>query len=108
MLEIFSARKSNQHKIDDVVAEIDRLHQKHRKEIVIRKALHVVCTLLLGILLGYYGIKYQSVWVAFGIHTAWNLIMPFVVLLLILMGVLAEHSISSLWDRVRWRRRRSR
>lgn len=107
MPEILSAKENGNHKSDDVVAEVNRLHTEEGKMIMVRKALHVVFTLPLGILAGYYGIKYQSVWVAFGIHSAWNLVMPFVSPLLMLLGVLAFLGISSLWDRVRWRRRRS-
>ena len=107
MPEILSARENGNHKTDDLEAEVNRLHSEERKMIMVRKVLHVVFTLPLGILAGYYGIKYQSVWVAFGIHSIWNLIMPAVLSLLILLGMFAFLGISSLWDRVRWKRRRS-
>jgi len=107
MPEILSAKENGNHKSDDVVAEIDRLHTEEGKMIMVRKVLHVIFTLPLGILAGYYGIKYQSVWVAFGIHSVWNLVMPAVLPILMLLGMLASVGISSLWDRVRWRRRRS-
>lgn len=108
MPEILSARENGDHKSDEVVAEVNRLHQEKKgKTIMVRKVLHIVFTLPLGILAGYYGIKYQSVWVAFGIHSAWNLIMPFVLPLFVLLGMLAFFGISSLWDRVKWKRRRS-
>lgn len=105
--EILSAKENGNHKSDDMVAEMNRLHAEEGKMIMVRKVLHVVFTLPLGILAGYYGIKYQSVWVAFGIHSVWNLIMPAVLPFLMLLGVLTFLGISSLWDRVRWRRRRS-
>ncbi|MEK7452739.1 MAG: CPBP family intramembrane glutamic endopeptidase [Patescibacteria group bacterium] len=105
--EILSARENGDHKSDDVMAEVDRLHQEAGKRILVQKVFHVVFTLPLGILAGYYGIKYQSVWVAFGIHSVWNLVMPAVLPILMFLGVLAFVGISSLWDRVRWRRRRS-
>jgi membrane protease YdiL (CAAX protease family) len=107
MPEILSARENGNHKTDDVVAEMNRLHAEEGKMIMVRKVLHIVFTLPLGILAGYYGIKYQSVWVAFGIHSVWNLVMPAVLPILMLLGVLAFVGISSLWDRVRWGRRRS-
>lgn len=107
MPDILSAKENGNHKSDDVVAEVNRLHTEEGKMIMVRKVLHVVFTLPLGILAGYYGIKYQSVWVAFGIHSVWNLIMPAVLPLLMLLGVLAFLGISSLWDRMRWGRRRS-
>ena len=105
--EILSAKENGNHKSDDMEAEINRLHMEEGKMIMVYKVLHVVFALPVGILAGYYGIKYQSVWVAFGIHSVWNLIMPTVLLILMLLGVLAFNGISSLWDRIRWRRRRS-
>lgn len=107
MPDILSARENGNHKSDDVVTEMNRLHQEEGKMIMVRKVLHIVFTLPLGILAGYYGIKYQSIWVAFGIHSIWNLIMPAVLPLLILLGMLVFFGISSLRDRVRWKRRRS-
>lgn len=107
MLDILSAKENGNHKSDDVVAEMNRLHTEKGKMIMVRKVLNVVCTLPLGILAGYYGIKYQSVWVAFGIHLVWNLVMPAVLPLLMLLGMLTFFGISSLWDRMRWRWRRS-
>ena len=107
MPDILSARENGNHKTDDVEAEANRLHTEEGKMIMVRKVLHVVFALPLGILAGYYGIKYQSVWVAFGIHSVWNLVMPAVLPILMLLGVLAFVGIASMWDRVRWRRRRS-
>jgi len=103
MPEILSARENGDHKTDDVVAEVNRLHQENGKTIIVCKVLHVVLTLPLGILTGYYGIKYQSILVTFGIHSAWNLIMPVVLPILMLLGILTFFGISSLWDKVRRR-----
>lgn len=107
MSEIIYAKENGNHKSDDVVAEINRLHTKEGKIIMARRVLHVVLALPLGILTGYYGIKYQSVWVAFGIHFVWNFVIPVVVPILIFLGALVFFGISSLWDGVVWRRRRS-
>ncbi len=107
MPDILSARENGDHESDDVVAETNRLHEEKGREIMVRKVIHVVLTLPLGILAGYYGIKYQSIWVAFGIHSAWNLIMPSVLKILILLAAFAFLGIYSLWDRVREERRRS-
>ncbi len=46
--------------------------KRNRKKIFLRKIIHVLCTFPLGILAGYYGIKHQSIWVAFAIHSIWN------------------------------------
>ncbi len=106
MPEILFARESGDHKSDDVVTEINRLHQKEGKMIMVRKVLHVIFAFLLGILAGYYSIKYQSIWVAFGIHSLWNLIVPAILPFFMILGMLAFLGISSLWDRV-WKRRGS-
>jgi len=110
MPEILSELDKDDHKTDDVAAEVNRLHQKKGKWIVVRKVLHVISSLPVGVLAGYYGIKYQSIWVSVCIHSAWNLIMPLVlqlIPLLMLSGVYIFLSISSLWDKVWWWRRRS-
>jgi membrane protease YdiL (CAAX protease family) len=107
IFDIFSARENGEHKSDNVVDEVNRLHTEKGKMVVVRKVLHVVLTLPLGILAGYYGIKYQSVWVAFGIHSAWNLIMPAVLPILMLLVMFTFLGITSLWGKVRWNRKRS-
>lgn len=92
------------HKSDDVAEEINRLHAEAGKMIMVRKASHVIVTLFLGILAGYYGIKCQSLWVAFGIHVAWNIVAPVVFIVLVYLGLFAFFVISTLWDKVRWGR----
>lgn len=105
MPEILSAQEENENESDNLESEVERLHQKNSKDILIRRVLNVILTLPLGILAGYYGIKYQSVWLSIGIHSAWNLIMPFVVTLLIILVMLSCFVISLLWDKVRPQRR---
>ncbi|MFH1427184.1 MAG: CPBP family glutamic-type intramembrane protease, partial [Patescibacteria group bacterium] len=107
MPEILSARKNGEHKTDDLVVEMNRVHQEKERTIIVRRVLHVFFTLPLGILAGYYGIKCQSVWVAFGIHFGWNFIMPAVLPLLMLLVGLVFLGISFLWDSLRSKRRRS-
>lgn len=103
MTDVLSAKENSNHNSDDAGAEINRLHTEMGEKIVVRKVFHVVLTLPLGILAGYYGIKYQSIWVAFCIHSVWNLVVPIVVPILILLLALALLGISSLWDSVRRR-----
>jgi len=105
MPEILSAREKDNQASDDVVAEVNRLHTEKGKTIIIRKVFHVVFAFPLAILAGYYGIKYQSVWVAFSIHLVWNLFMPIVSMLFTLLVMFVVLGASSLWDRVRWKRR---
>ncbi len=103
--EILSVRESGSHKSDEVEAEMNRLHTEAGKMIIVRKVVHVIFTLLLGILSGYYGIEYQSVWVAFGIHSIWNLIIHTVVSFVVLLGIpiflLIRYFVQSLWGGVR-------
>ena len=109
-VEVLSAQKNGDCESDDLKSEINRISQKlGKKTIMARKAFHVVTSSPLGILTGYYGIKHQSVWVAVGIHSAWNLVMPIIVpitiQLLIFFGTLAITCLSSLWKRGQTRRR---
>lgn len=99
--EILSERKSGNHKSDDIKEEGERLHQEAGKRILVTKIAHVVLTLPLGILAGYYGIKCQSIWVSVGIHSVWNLVMPAVVTLLVMVGMIGFIAILSLWGKVR-------
>ena len=88
MSDLFSARENNENESDDVQAETDRIHKKLGKIILARRIFHVFVTFLAGIVFGYYGIVYQSIWVSFGLHSLWNLIMPFIMPVLIFLGSL--------------------
>ena len=102
--DILLARENGNHKSDILGAEVKRLNAEEGKMVMMRKVLHIVFTLPLGILAGYYGIKYQSLWVAFGIHFAWNLIVPTLLQILVALVVIGT---SFLMDIMRWRRRSS-
>ena len=110
--EILSAKENGNHKSDDMEAEINRLHMEEGKMIMVYKVLHVVFALPVGILAGYYGIKYQSIWVAVGFHSAWSLI-PLLPLMLTVSVVWLAHSLLAicmaamlLYDKLTWKRRR--
>jgi len=98
---------SGNHKSDDVAEEMNRFHAEAGKMIMARKAFQVTVTLFLGILAGYYGIKYQSIWVAFGIHVAWNIVAPTAFIVLVYLGLFVSLVISTLWNKVRWKWGRS-
>lgn len=68
---------------DDVRIELKRLLREKKRTAVIGKIIKVIVTFPMGILFGYYGIKYQSLWVSFGAHSAWNFFMPLVIVLVI-------------------------
>lgn len=79
-------KKDTTHK--DFEKELKDYQQSNRKMILFRKVLHVVLTTILGVLAGYYGILYQSIWVSVGVHALWNLLIPLVVPLFIYFCVL--------------------
>jgi membrane protease YdiL (CAAX protease family) len=72
--EIFSAlfkwRKKRGVPIGDEV-------QKKESRPLWKKILQVIITFPMGLAFGYYGIRYQSIWISFGLHAAWNLVGPF-------------------------------
>ncbi|MDP3770051.1 MAG: CPBP family intramembrane metalloprotease [bacterium] len=104
MQDILSVQDNE--KSDDLKREVNQFYQEHRKEIMMRKILNVVFTLPLGILAGYYGIMYQSIWLSSGIHLVWNLIIPVILLILTLLGTFVFLGISFLWDSsMIWRRK---
>ncbi len=105
-LEVLSAKENGETKSDDLQAEITDMEKAQAQQMKIRRLLHIVATLPLGILAGYYGIKYQSIWVSVGIHSVWNLLMPVLLPLLVLLVMLTFFGITELWDRFRWRYRR--
>jgi len=71
---------------DDYELEVKKFEEGHRKQVIIGRIGHVLGTLPLGLLAGYFSIKYQSLWVAIAIHALWNSL-PFVmVVALALLG----------------------
>ncbi len=68
------------------------------------EGVNTLCVLILGILTGYYGIKYQSIWVSVGIHALWNLIAPVFFVLFISMGMIVFLVIRNKLDTWKWKR----
>ena len=101
MPEILLARAEGSHKSDDIGEEVERLHQEAGKKILVSRISHVIFALLAGISAGYYGILYQSIWVSVGIHAAWNLVMPVVVQLLLLVVMIFYVLLSLLWEDIK-------
>ena len=98
--EILDARDNGEKESDNLEDESERLSQKMKKEVKQRKALHVLLTFLSGIIFGYFGIKYQSIWISVGLHSLWNLIMPILVVVLIILAAIIYVSLSSLWKKI--------
>ena len=95
--EIINARDNGENESDNLEDESKRIARKMKGGVRLRRALHVLATLPTGILLGYLGIKYQSVWMCVGFHSLWNLLMPFVVLLIIILIAITSEVLSSFW-----------
>lgn len=70
---------------DNLQEIIRRIEPKHRKEIAKRRVAHCLIASVLGIIAGFYSVKYQSIWLAVGIHAAWNFCNPIQLLVVILM-----------------------
>jgi membrane protease YdiL (CAAX protease family) len=70
---------------------IREVEAKKRSELLLRKIAGVIAAFVLGVSAGFLGIKYQSLWVSVGFHVLWNLmipiVLPIVVLLLMLLGL---------------------
>ena len=65
-----------------------------RNEIKKRRLIKVASTFILGMLAGYFGVKYQSLYVCVGIHIIWNLVMPIILqVLLVLIYLFIERLI---------------
>lgn len=73
---------------------------EREKRDIRKKILNVVSTFLLSILAGYFGIKYQSIWLSVGIHAMCNLIPTMFFLLIVVIG-LSSNAITSLQNKVR-------
>lgn len=106
LFEVLAAKESGQIKTDNSLEGITETEKIQAQQMKIRRLSHVVCTFPLGILTGYYGIKYQSIWLSVGIHSAWNLLMPIFLLLLMILVSCAYSSVADAWDRFQWKHRR--
>ena len=74
--EVLSEHEKRHLETDSLKEAISFLKEAKKKEIRIRRLSQPLHILPLGILTGYYGIQYQSIWVAVGIHVSWNLLFP--------------------------------
>ena len=99
MFDIFVAEENGENESDNLEDESTRLSLTMKKQIKLRKVLNVLCTIPVGILSGYLGIKYQSIWICVVIHSLWNLIMPFVVIFAIVLVAIISVFFSALWEK---------
>ena len=91
---------------DNYLEEAKRLQDENKKTVLIQRVIQVCLTFGLGLLAGYYSIVYQSIWVAFGIHSLWNivgtLLLPWLVALIFLAGFAVVNIFDAYKDR--WKR----
>ncbi len=99
MPEILSEQGDPDH-TDDVEQEVKRLTQKNGRLVKKQKLVNVILAFPAGLVFGYFGIKYQSLWLSFGIHATWNIVMPNLLPLLVLLGMLVIRSLVSIWDSI--------
>lgn len=97
MAEDFFPKKGKNKGLDEVELVIAKVLQKKQKSRVTR-ILNTLCVFPLGVAAGFYGITYQSLWVAVGIHLAWNLVMPLIMVILGAIVVIAIYAIYAFKD----------
>lgn len=99
-----SAKECTECESDDMAAEVNRLQKKNKKTVVVMKVASLIFTLFAGLLFGYLGITYQSIWLCVGLHAVWNLtvpiLLPIVMQLLALLILLAFEGVHFLYYRV--------
>lgn len=85
--------------------EIDQLFEEDggRYAKIAFKLLHVIITMCMGMLCGYYGIQYQSIWVSVGLHAAWNLFVPFLFSLLGIVLMVIFSIAESVYEKAWWK-----
>ncbi len=108
LFDVFSAKESSETKTDSLEAEISDIKKREAKRLRITKFLHPITVFPLGILSGYYGIKYQSIWASVGIHFVWNLVMPIILVLVVLIVAMAGVGIEEAWHSLKYKLRRRR
>jgi membrane protease YdiL (CAAX protease family) len=87
-------------KSDDLKTEINEIVIENSGwKILARKIWNAVATFGLGIALAHYAIESQSIWVAIGIHAAWNLFMPILIMLAVVIVIAVFVIGNSLWNK---------
>lgn len=83
--ELVASDARSKHSIDNLDDLGEIVEFEKRNEIIKRKFLHVLFAFFPGFLLSYFGVKYQSLWISYGLHAVWNLIAPLGVVLILLL-----------------------
>lgn len=98
--EITTFDSAGKPKTDDVQKRFDAVGHEKRKEVLVRKVFHVFVSFWAGILFGYLGIQYQSLWAAVMAHAAWNLFAPILGVIIGVIGGLCIVAFFFIKDRI--------
>lgn len=104
-------QKTTSDQTDDLKQEVEKVEGENKKAVLFSKMFRVCLSTLLGAWLGYLGIAYQSLWVSVGAHALWNLIMPALLpLLLLLIWIILQWTVvlPCVWICVKWTELRDR
>lgn len=104
---LFVKSDSGEQVSDSLEEEIKRLQETNKKIVLVQRVVHVSISFGVGVMIGYYSIVYQSIWVAFLIHSLWNIFAPTLFSLLFALFVLAGlaviniyHVWKDIWNRI--------
>ena len=71
---------------EELDPEGDENEEEDKKKTIRKvKMIRGVNSFIFGVLIGYLGVRYQSLWLCVGIHAGWNLVVPIVLPILILI-----------------------
>lgn len=96
--EAIQMKESGRAKSNDLRVVTEDIEKLQIRRIKIQRLVHVIVVFPLGILAGYYGIKYQSIWLSVGIHFAWNLIVPVILPIFVLWLIALFKGMMMIWD----------
>jgi len=105
-LDVLEKSGNGNNDTNNMAEMVSNLQKEKQGEMKFRKPAAIVATLILGIVAGYFGIKYQSIYVSVGIDAAWNLFMPIFIWIVILLSLALYWKVGDTW-RYKLRRRRS-
>lgn len=88
---------------DNLEFEVKRILQSKEKEIRNKKIANICFAFLMGIISGYCGVLYQSIWVSVGIHAIWNLFFAPALEIVVLIIYFFVYAILCLSDVVKYK-----
>lgn len=98
---LIEAREKGEHKSDVVKEETLRIYNQRKTFFHSIKAIHTILPTICGAFIAYMGITHQSIWLMSGLHLAWNLLAPVVVILIFTLGLAIFVGLGMLWDTIK-------